>query len=147
MPKIYYRGEIYTRHLPSPAERLDAGFPANMPSRGVTVEAVIEHIVSGTLDSPFVSVTLCSSIALRYATDNGVLWAFQFPTEIQILNPVSVINAWLVENPIGDREFISRAKEALVMATEDQELLVVGWLPPLCIDHERTIYLKAQPTH
>ena len=105
MPKIYYRGERFTGHSPSLDERPEVVFRPHRKNRPVTVQTVIEHIISGTEETPFVSVTLSKSIAERYATEDGVVWALQLSAALQIINPVSVINTWLVFRRRNDRSF------------------------------------------
>ena len=93
------------------------------------MEAVIEHIIMGTNHTPFVSVTTSLKIASRYATDKGVVYHLKLPDGLTIINPCSVLNEWLVTNGFGKSEEVLRAREALKMAEEEAEWLIVGHIP------------------
>lgn len=124
-----YRGERLSRDAPTPEDRKRHGFPAHWVAASQTPEDMIRHIIEGTLDSPFISVSRSRMVASQYATDQGVVYELELDSSVVLIDPVKAIRAWMIENGIWSGEGYSRATEAIQLAEKDEELLVAVHIP------------------
>lgn len=128
-----FRGEYFVTH-PQPFQRKALGFVSSNPTRPVTIEAILEHILDSTENTPFISVSMDSPIASRWAPpQQGAIYHLELSPEIQVIKPSAYIYEWMTANQVWKGESYLRAKEAIDMALHDRERLIVGSVPPEAI--------------
>lgn len=81
------------------------GFTSREPDRNPTTEVLIEHIATGTLYSPYISVTRSYAVAWNYAmagvvdipTDDNPAFIYEIeidnssPTDIKLIDPIKEV--------------------------------------------------------
>ncbi len=135
----FYRGEYLGNAGSNSGHRKAVGFTAHNLGRPVTIESIIEHILDDTRETPFISVSASARIAARFAVDYGAVYEIELPSAVELVNPCSFIIDWLIANGVWKGEMFSRAQEALLMATNDEEWLVIGHIPHLAITQVQDI--------
>ena len=141
------------------------GFIARAPEAAPTTAALVDHVATGTINSPYISLTRSYALAWHYAVFSSKQEPGQgkpayiyeieiddsLPHGLNLLDPVKEIThilpqplkgimdlgymGGLLGSQTSQSSTFALQLKTLIFAQRDAEVLVHGYIPPFCVKH------------